>query len=455
MKKALALILALTLVFALAACSGGNSNTPAKSDTPSSTPAQNDTPANNDAPAAESKSYQLTGTYEEEGANASMLNAAFLLNLNADGTAVADRYKFGQYDASDAATNPTYEASFLSGTWKEVEKDGVACLQIKLAYVNEDGTTSNDQTAYAYDVAGEYSFDLTFPVVPGMSYSRVATLSGGETKTYADANAFIQAYKKEFTAPEHIAEFTSENGATAYAQEDGTLLIFVGYDQVAEGKWNVDESGVTVSVAGEKVDVTNENGAASFTFSRDPGNGETVDYVLTCADTSALGSVEVAADAPYTTTVALGDQQFPAELTLGEDGKGTFKAAVEMAITYEKVGNAVVIAADGELEGYAAQIFPNVPHAYLLNADKSMLALKGAYIAGDMMAMYLTSDTDMTCDVFAYGFAKDGFTYSLNEDATELTVTGKPAEMGAFEQVWAGAGADVFTLDGVVATAKA
>lgn len=453
MKKILAIVLALVLVLALAAC-GGETEAP-KTSTPSTTPATSDTPASSDAPAAEQKSFQLTGVYEEAGSSASMLNAAFLLNLNADGTAVADRYKFSQYDASDAATNPSFEASYLSGTWKEVEKDGVPCLQIKLAYVNADGSTSNDQTAYAYDVAGDYSFDLTFPVVPGMSYSRNVTMNGGATKTYADANAFIQAYKQEFTAPEHIAELTSENGATAYVQEDGTLLIFVGYDQVAEGKWNVDESGVTVSVGGEKADVTNENGAASFTFSRDPGNGTVIDYVLTCADTSALGSVEVAEDAPYTTTVTLGDQQFPAELTLGEDGKGTFKAAVEMAITYEKVGNAVVIAADGELEGYAAQIFPNVPHAYLLNADKSMLGLKGAYIAADMMAMYLTSDTDMTCDVFAYSFAKEGFTYSLNEDGTELTVTGLPAEMGAFEQVWGGAGAEVYTLEGTVATAKA
>ena len=40
------------------------------------------------------------------------------------------------------STSPTFTASYMSGTWKEVEKDGVACLQIKLAYVDEAGTES-------------------------------------------------------------------------------------------------------------------------------------------------------------------------------------------------------------------------------------------------------------------------------------------------------------------------
>ena len=369
MKRVLAIILALCMVLALAACGGGG-ETPANGGTTGGETAGNTTGGNDAAgtPAdggetADTKSYQLTGVYEEEGENASRLNAAFLLNLNADGTAVCDRYLFSQFDASDAASNPSFEPSYLSGTWKAVEKDGVPCLQIKLAYVDEAGNESNNQTAYAYDVAGEYSFDLTFPVVPGMSYSRVAAMSGSETKTYADANAFIQAFKKEFTAPEHIAEFTSENGATAYAQEDGTLLVYVGFDKVADGKWNVDETGVTVSVAGEKKDVTNADGAATFTYSRDPGNGTVIDYVLTCADTSALGSVEIPADAPYTTTVTLGDQLFPATLELNDDGTGTFTAAMGFAVTYEKVGNAVVLTINQELEGYQAQIWPNVPHA--------------------------------------------------------------------------------------------
>ena len=215
MKKLLAAVLsALMLVSLLAACGGSPSS---NSQAPSEEPSQ--------PTEGGSKTYQFWGTYEESGANASMLNAAFLLNLNGDGTAVADKYMFANFDASDAATNPTFTASYMSGTWKEVEKDGVACLQIKLAYVDEAGTESNAQTAYAYDVAGVYSFDLTFPVVPGMSYTRVASMEGKEGQTYADANAFIQAYKQEFTAPESVGTFTdADNNGTVYLQADGTAL---------------------------------------------------------------------------------------------------------------------------------------------------------------------------------------------------------------------------------------
>ena len=142
MKKILALVLvALMLVTALAAC-GGDDNPG------SSTPGGNNTqqPGNSDAGTTGTKSFQLYGVYSEEGEFASMMNAAFLLDLNADGTAVADRYNFSNYDDSDAASNPTYIQSYMSGTWKEVEKDGVPCLQIKIAYVDGNGNESDNQT---------------------------------------------------------------------------------------------------------------------------------------------------------------------------------------------------------------------------------------------------------------------------------------------------------------------
>ena len=168
-KRFAALGLSLVMALALPACGD---------DPADATPSPGG--SNTDAPTS-TKSFQFYGKFDEgDGANASMLNAAFLLNLNEDGTAVADRYMFSNYDASDAATNPTYTASYMSGTWKEAERDGVPCLQIKLAYVDEAGNESNSQTAYAYDVAGVYSFDLTFPVVPGMSYTRTVTMEGSE-----------------------------------------------------------------------------------------------------------------------------------------------------------------------------------------------------------------------------------------------------------------------------------
>lgn len=283
MKKLLAAVLsALMLVSLLAAC-GGSPSSNSNSQPPSVEPSQ---PAEGG-----SKTYQFWGTYEETGENASMLNAAFLLNLNEDGTAVADKYMFANFDASDAATNPTFVASYMSGTWKEVEKDGVACLQIKLAYVDEAGNESNAQTAYAYDVAGVYSFDLTFPVVPGMSYTRVAPMEGKEGQTYADANAFIQAYKQDFTAPESVGAFTdADNNGTAYLQADGTLLVYAGYDKFADGTWTLADGAIAITLGGEAVDVTMDGSKATFTAERSLGDGNAVTYTFVCEDISALSA---------------------------------------------------------------------------------------------------------------------------------------------------------------------
>ena len=288
LKKLLALGLSLVMVLALAACGD---------DAADATPTPGG--SNTDAPTS-TKSFQFYGKFDEgDGANASMLNAAFLLNLNEDGTAVADRYMFSNYDASDAATNPTYTASYMSGTWKEAERDGVPCLQIKLAYVDEAGNESNSQTAYAYDVAGVYSFDLTFPVVPGMSYTRTVTMEGSEEKTYADANAFIQAYKAEFVPPENVAALEdAENGGTAYLQPDGTLLVYAGYNNVAQGTWTVDGGALAVTIGEAAVDVTMDGSKATFSYDYSVAEGYSTTYTFTCDDVTALPAPTGGAETP-------------------------------------------------------------------------------------------------------------------------------------------------------------
>ena len=371
MKKLLAAVLSATMLGSmLAACGGSGSNS--------------QTSASETSQSGEGgKTYQFWGTYEENGENASMLNAAFLLNLNEDGTSVADKYMFANCDASDAATNPTYTTSYMSGTWKEVEKDGVECLQIKLAYVDDAGNESNAQTAYAYDVAGVYSFDLTFPVVPGMSYTRVASMEGKEGQTYADANAFIQAYKQEFTAPESVGTFTDEtNNGTAYLQADGTLLLYAGYDKFADGKWALADGAISITLNDEAVDVTMDGNKATFTAERDMGEGNTTSFTFVCEDISALSAPEAGAQTPA---------QAPAEA----EGIATYEA--------------------GDLE------------------------------------LVLLDDTNMKVKYPAYGMERDGFTYVLDGDT--LTVTA-PSEdvMGAFAQIWAGVGAEKWTISGNTAT---
>lgn len=442
MKKILSLMLVmLMLVGMLAACGEGST-------TPTDKPVNNPTNEPTAEPTTAPKSFQFYGKFEESGSYASMLNAAFLLNLNADGTAVVDKYAFANYDASDAATNSSYTQSYLSGTWKEVEKDGVPCLQIKLAYVDENGNESNNQTCYAYDVAGVYTFDMVFPVVPGQAYTRTATMEGKEEKTYNDANSFIQAYAISFVAPEHIGTFVdTEKNGTVYLQEDGTALLYAGYDKFADGKWTKTGDAVTISVGGEAMEVTMDGNKASFAYSRSLDGNYTTDYTFICEDISVLPGTEVSADAPYTVSVDLGGNATTAELTLNDDGTANLKVFTDIACTYEKIGSAVVLTPAGELEGYAASIWGVVKHAYILNEDHSMTGIVNAYNAGQL-ALLLLDETNMKVEFPAYGMSREGFTYVLGEDGT-LTITAPDEEtLGAFAQIWAGVGGENWTVDG-------
>ena len=264
----LAAVLAVGMIFALTACG------------PEEKP---DPPAD--------KSYQLTGSFTDDLGPLGK-GFEFMLNLNEDGSAELARYNPYTYDASDAATNKNYAAKFMQGTWKTAQKDGVDCLQIKLAVKGEDGKESDASTSYAYDVAGEYSFDCSFPIVPGMGFTRVVTLKGGETKAYADANAFIQAKKKVFTAPEHIATFTdAEKGGTVYVQEDGTLLFYSGKSQYKTGSYYKTETEFGVIVGDAEITVTKDGNKVSFADNYDMGGGYTTDFTYVCDDISSLPNV--------------------------------------------------------------------------------------------------------------------------------------------------------------------
>lgn len=466
MKKFLALVLAALMVLSMIAC--GGSTAPATSSNSgntasSSTSSSSGSTDSNAAPAEESKSYQLVGVYDERGGQgASMMTAVFMLNLNADGTAVCDRYRYLTYDKSDFASNEGYDVNFMTGTWKPVTKDGVDCLQIKIAVVNDDGTTSNDQTAYAYEIAGEYSFDLTFPIVKGMSYSRIAPMAGGETKQYADGNALIAAYAEDPEMPEGIVVFKDEATNTSlYFIEGGKVELYSGYDKITDGEWNAE--GITLG--GEAIELqVSENKSALIEYSRDRGDGVMTDYKLSCDDISPLYDAAgaepeaPAEDAPYTgATIDLGGNPFDPSLVLNADGTAVLTVAMGMKVKYEKVGNAVVLSQieDAPLEGYGATIFGIVPNAWLLDDEaKTMTGLKGAWTDG-MKAFYAVDETTMTVALPAYGMSADGFTYELSEDGATLTVTA-PAELSAgFTQVWGGAGlAKTFTVDGVNVTEK-
>lgn len=266
----LAAILAVGAVFAFTACG------------------PEDDGQDDDTTNPSTKSYQLVGSFTDSLGPLGD-GFEFMLNLNTDGTAVLSRYNPYSYDSSDASTNRNFEEKFMEGTWKEAEKDGVDCLQIKLEVRKEDGTTSDASTSYAYDVAGEYSFELGFPIVPGMSFTRNVTLKGGETKKYADANAFIKGTCKTFTPPESIATFEDEEkGGTAYVQKDGTVSLYSGYTEFATGTYYKTADDFGIIIEGEEVEVNKEGNKASFTYTYSMGGGYDVEYTYVCDDISVL-----------------------------------------------------------------------------------------------------------------------------------------------------------------------
>ena len=134
---------------------------------------------------------------------------------------------------------------------------------------------------------------------------------------------------------------------------------------------------------------------------------------------------------------------------MNEDGTANLKVFTDIPCTYEKIGSAVVLSA-GELEGYAAQIWSFVKHAYILNEDRSMTPIAGAYNAGQL-ALIALDDTNMKVQFPAYGMERDGFTYVIDGNTMTITAPGEDV-MGAFGQIWGAVGGANWTIDGNTAT---
>ncbi len=270
MKK----LLTTLCVFAglmLTACGGANNE---------SKPADGSKGGDSNQP-ANTDSYQFWGKLEEGGSFASFTDAAFLLNLDVQGKTTLDKYNFASYDASPAASNKSYIASYMSGTWKAVQKEGVDALQIKLAFVEEDGSETGASTYYAYESDGVYSVDLTVSLIKGQSFTRTVEMEGQKGQKYADADAFIQAYKKEFVEPENVLKVESTaNGGVAYFQQDGKVLIYVGTNNVANGTYVKTATSLTLKIDDKDIPVTLTTEKGSFTYTYDLAGYQTIDLVF-------------------------------------------------------------------------------------------------------------------------------------------------------------------------------
>ena len=235
----------------------------------------------NQSQQASTDSYQLWGKLEEGGSFASFTDAAFLLNLEVDGKTTLDKYNFASYDASPAASNKSFIASYMSGTWKAVQKEGVDALQIKLAFVEEDGTESGASTYYAYESDGVYSVDLTVALIKGQSFTRTVEMEGQKGKKYADADAFIQAYKKDFVEPESVVKVESTaNGGVAYFQQDGKVLIYVGTNNVASGTYVKTATSLTLKLGETEIPATLSMQSAKFSYTYDLAGYQQIELVF-------------------------------------------------------------------------------------------------------------------------------------------------------------------------------
>ena len=295
----------------LTACGGTSESKSADQGGKSSVDAQN------------TDSYQFEGKLEEGGSYASFTDAAYLLNLSVDCKTSLDKYAFATYDASDAATNSSYSASWMSGTWKAVQKEGVDCLQIKLAFVNEDGSEEGSSTYYAYESDGVYSVELTLSLVKGQSFTRNVEMTGQKGQKYADANAFIQAYKKEFVEPTNILKVESkENNGVAYFQQDGKVLIYVGTNNVASGTYVKTATSLTLHIGETEIPVTLSQTGGTFTYTYDLAGYQTIELVFEfpIADFAKLPVTEQGGEElPDTVLVQLKDEEHNATLTFNKD----------------------------------------------------------------------------------------------------------------------------------------
>ena len=92
-------------------------------------------------------------------------------------------------------------------------------------------------------------------------------------------------------APENVAALTDEeNGGTAYLQPDGTLLIYAGYNNVAQGTWNVENGALTVTINDAAVNVTADGNKATFSYDYSMAEGYSTTYTFVCEDVTALSA---------------------------------------------------------------------------------------------------------------------------------------------------------------------
>lgn len=400
------------------------------------------------------KTYQLNGSLTDDLGPIGK-GFEYMLNLNKDGSSVLSRYNPYNYNTEDAATNKDYDAEFMTGTWKAAKKEGIDCLQIKLAAKTQAGGTANDVTVYSYETAGVYSVEITVPIVVGQSFTRPISLTGGETKKYADANAFIQGTKKAFVAPESVTTFLAKQNdatiGTLYIQAEGKVVAYYGYQEVANGTYVKDATSMKVNLKGTEYTVTIEGNKGSFDYTHNIYGDYNAELHFVCEDLTkvpAFGDTEFEI-VTYTGTYR--GTEYSIKLTSATDCTYTGKMSyqdntfdVPFDCTY-KIGKDKVIALTVKEEptGMTAGAWPGMKAiTWTVNeTDKTMtgavnytsvndvnVTMQGSSMPSKLVIAIL-DDTNCKFNVAAvagYGMGIFDCTYTVTDNVITLTIKAEP-----------------------------
>lgn len=223
-------------------------------------------------------SYQLIGEYTELASFG--FEYYFLMEMFSDGTFKISQYNAASYDDSAYEENKSFIEEFAVGIWKKTKDlESQDCIQIKI--------TGGD-TYYAYEDDGILTFaDYTFPL--GGSFTRQVTLTGTSEKVYESYDDFISAYKKVFIPPESIATFTdAESRVTAYLNNEGEILIYLGYTKVAEGVWDNTDGELSITINENPLEITVDGDKASFEYAITLGGQPVGTFIFVCEDITDL-----------------------------------------------------------------------------------------------------------------------------------------------------------------------
>ncbi len=362
-------LFSLATVFAVAGCADGTDK-----DSSGGTSGGGD---------AAGKTYQFVGVMDDADLANYGMQCTLWLKLNADGTATMDKYSHLTYNDAPAAENNAYQAGYMTGNWEESVKDGVTGISISVASYR-DGEALDTASGTAYKRGASYSVTLDMPIIPGLSSfaPRAVEFKGQEGALYADADEFIRENVAVFTPPASVTTFTSDNGGTVYIQEGGTLLLYNGYNQVAEGTYANDKAGnMTVTIAAKTISVTVDTEADTASFSYEYviyGDYKTV-FDLTCDKYSDIpaSAAQETPDNVYTGSASLG----AVILTLTDDTKATvdyMNGGFVYNCTYVREGNVITLTWIKE-EGqgsYSEMMWPGLDKWTLNDEDHTMTAVE-------------------------------------------------------------------------------